>query len=184
MGTGRVAYPGVFPSRVSGAPRISSNIFNALSRTLLNEDFTDILAALLEESAQFLVVGAYALAVHGLPRATGDLDIWIRSDAENVECVWKALQRFGAPIETLEISKHDLATPGVVIQLGLPPRRIDLLNRLSGVEFESAWEARILRSIGSLEVPFIDRSTLLQNKRATGRLKDLADVETLENQDR
>jgi hypothetical protein len=127
-----------------------------------------------------MVVGAHALAVHGLPRATGDLDIWIRADPENAARVWQALLRFGAPIDALDITADDLAKPGMVVQLGLPPRRIDLLTRLSGLEFDDTFSRHVRQSVATLDVPFIGRDALLHNKKATGRLKDLADAETLE----
>jgi hypothetical protein len=146
----------------------------------LNDDFRDILAFLQTAGARFLVVGAYAMAVHGVPRATGDLDIWIDRNPENAERVWAALQRFGAPVAALGVSKGDLTRPGLVIQIGLPPRRIDLLTGVTGVEFERAWPPRVTHTVGDLRIPFIGRRELLQNKRATGRLRDLADVEALE----
>jgi hypothetical protein len=148
----------------------------------LNEDFLDLLGSLLESGARFLVVGAHALAVHGTPRATGDLDIWVLADPENVERVWQALQHFGAPVKALGIGCEDLETPGNVIQIGLPPRRIDLLTELSGVTFEEAWQSRVVHEVGALQVPFLGKETLIRNKRATGRLKDLADAESLERE--
>lgn len=149
-------------------------------RGRLNEDFLDFLEALLLERVRFMVVGAHALAVHGLPRATGDLDIWIRADPENAVRVCRALLRFGAPVDALDITADDLAKPGMVVQLGLPPRRIDLLTRLSGLEFDDALSRHVRRRVATLDVPFIGRDALLHNKKVTGRLKDLADAETLE----
>jgi hypothetical protein len=125
------------------------------------------------------VVGAHALAVHGVPRATGDLDVWVRPNAANASRVWRALERFGAPVGALGIEEADLALPDQVVQIGLPPRRIDLLTAISGVEFGAAWESRVERSVEGLAVPFLSRDLLIANKRATGRAKDLADVETL-----
>jgi hypothetical protein len=148
----------------------------------LNEDFLDLLRSLLDSGARFLVAGAHALAGHGTPRATGDLDVWILADPENVERVWQALQHFGAPVKALGISREDLETPGNVVQIGLPPRRIDLLTELSGVTFEEAWRSRVVQEVGALQVPFLGKETLIRNKRATGRLKDLADVESLEDE--
>lgn len=147
---------------------------------VLNEDFKDFLEALLREGARFLVVGAYALAVHGVPRATGDIDIWLESSEENAERVWRALQSFGAPTSALGLSQADLLKPGLVIQLGLPPRRIDLLTEISGVSFSAAWEGRVTHEVDNLSLPFLAREALLRNKRASGRAKDLLDVETLE----
>ena len=139
-----------------------------------------MLAALLWSVARFLVVGAHALAIHGVPRATADLDIWVLADPANAERVWTALGRFGAPVETLDATPGDLARPGLVLQIGVPPRRIDILTELTGIDFETAWRSRVVHRIGTLDVPFLDRETLIRNKRATGRLRDLADVERLE----
>jgi len=145
----------------------------------LNEDFKELLALLTASGARFLVVGAHALAVHGVPRATGDLDIWIDRDPANVEKVWGALQRFGAPMEALGFSRSDLTAPSTVVQIGLPPRRIDLLTDLTGVDFESAWRSRASFSVQNASVPFLSREDLLRNKRATGRARDMADLEAL-----
>jgi hypothetical protein len=148
----------------------------------LNEDFRDILAALLDVEARFLVVGAHAMAVHGVPRATGDIDIWIEISPENADRVWSALLVFGAPIEALGITREDLTTPGMVIQIGLPPRRIDILTKISGVGFKEAWQTRSMGQVGVLSIPFLGRERLIDNKRAAGRKKDLADLELLEKQ--
>ncbi len=148
----------------------------------MNQDFLDLLGALLRAGARFLVVGAHAMAVHGVPRATGDLDVWICPDTANAERAWRALLEFGAPVREMGVSRADLETPGMVVQMGLPPRRIDLLTQLSGVGFEEAWPNRTVVRVGSLEVPFLGRADLIRNKRATGRLRDLADVEALEGE--
>lgn len=145
----------------------------------MNEDFRDFLEALLAEGVRFLVVGAHALAVHGVPRATGDLDVWVDRGAANTERLWQALETFGAPVEVLELSRDDFLTPNRVVQLGLPPRRIDILTDLTGVDFETAWNDRRTVEIEGLGVPFIGRSTLVENKRATGRVRDRADLESL-----
>jgi glycine cleavage system aminomethyltransferase T len=118
--------------------------------------------------------------VHGVPRATGDLDIWIRPTPENAKKVWTALLDFGAPAEAMRLSLDDLTRPGTVFQMGLPPRRIDLLTEIDGVSFDQAWPSRILERVGDLEVPFLGREALLQNKKASARPKDLADVKLLE----
>jgi hypothetical protein len=145
----------------------------------VNEDFLDFLRALLAAEAQFLVVGAHALAVHGIPRATEDLDIWIRRDPANARRVWAALAEFGAPLDELHITMNDLQRSEAVIQIGLPPRRIDLLSDVSGLTFEEAWAERHVQSLGPIVVPFLGRAALIRNKRAAGRLKDLADLESL-----
>ncbi len=146
----------------------------------LNQDFRDLLQLFLEERAVFLIVGAHALAAHGVARSTGDIDLWIQPGRENTSRVWRALARFGAPLESLDLEEEDLNRGGNVIQLGLPPRRIDILTRISGVEFESAWKSRVIRMVGTQDLPFLSRDDLLRNKRASGRPKDLADIALLE----
>ena len=145
---------------------------------LLNPDFKDMLSALSAAEADYLVVGAYALAAHGFPRATGDIDLWIRPTRENAARVWEALTTFGAP--TSRIAVEDYSTPDVVYQIGVAPRRIDLLTSISGVEFDQAWNDRISVELDGVTVPVIGRKHLLANKRASGRPKDLVDAETLD----
>lgn len=144
-----------------------------------NSDFRDLLAALLAAEVRFLVVGAHALSAHGHPRATGDLDVWVEPTVENAARVWKALATFGAPAESLGIQADDFAMPEVVVQIGIPPRRIDLLTSLSGVSFAEAWPARVEFEVEGVRLPFLGRDELVRNKRATGRLQDLADLEAL-----
>lgn len=145
----------------------------------MNEDFRDLLAALLAAEARFLVVGAHALAVHGVPRATGDLDVWIATDPVNAERVWSALLSFGAPVAAMGVSREDLTRPDMVVQIGLPPRRIDILTAISGVAFDEAWSGHVTHETGGLPVPFLGRAELVRNKRASGRTKDQADLEAL-----
>lgn len=147
----------------------------------MNEDFRDVLAEFLSAQARFLVVGAHAVAVHGIPRATGDLDLWIDPDEENAARVWTALVRFGAPVEDLGITMRDLAAPGTIIQIGLPPRRIDVMTSATGLVFGDAWAGRVTHEADHLPIPFLGRAELLRNKRVTGRPKDLADVHALEH---
>jgi hypothetical protein len=148
---------------------------------LLNPDFRDMLSALSAAEADYLVVGAYALAAHGYPRATGDIDLWVRPTTENSARVWKALAAFGAP--TSRMTVEDFSAPDIVYQIGTAPRRIDILTSISGVEFEQAWEDRISVELDGLTVPVIGREHLLANKRASGRPRDLADAETLDQHD-
>lgn len=146
----------------------------------MTDDWIDLLAALLDADARFLVVGAHAMAVHGVPRGTQDLDVWIDPRPENAELVWGALATFGAPLAALGITHDDVQRPGNVIQLGLPPNRIDLLTSISGVpEFDAAWAARVEQVVRGRRVPFLGRAALVDNKRATGRYKDLGDLEAL-----
>lgn len=143
-------------------------------------DWFDVIVAMLEAEVRFLVVGAHALAVHGAPRGTQDLDIWIDPTADNAHRVWRALEDFGAPAEALGITMDDLVQADTVIQFGLPPNRIDLLTGLTGVaDFGEAWEDRVEHEVRARPVPFLGRATLVAKKRATGRTKDLADLEAL-----
>jgi hypothetical protein len=150
-----------------------------VSDAALNRDFLDLLAALLEAGAQFVVVGAHAMAVHGVPRSTGDLDVLVRPDPDNATRVLDALRAFGAPVEEHGLKEQDLCALGTVYQIGLPPRRIDVLTQISGVPFDEAWAGRLVVTVGGLDVPFLGRESLVRNKRAAGRDKDLVDVKTL-----
>lgn len=143
----------------------------------MHPDFLDMLSALHASGSEYLIVGAHALAAHGRPRATGDLDIWVRPTSGNASKVYQALEAFGAPLEAL--TRDDLATPDVVFQIGLPPVRIDIMTSISGVTFEDAWANRVTVSLDTLSVPVIGRSDLIRNKRTSGRPRDLADVEEL-----
>jgi hypothetical protein len=144
----------------------------------VNPDFSDILSAFSAEGVEFLVVGAYALAAHGLPRATRALDLWIGTAGENPERVRRALVRFGAPVE--ELSTEDLRRADLVFQIGVAPQRIDVLTSIDGVDFAVAWSARLDAELGGLRVPVLSREHLIRNKRATGRPQDLADLAWLE----
>lgn len=109
---------------------------------------------------RFLVAGAHALAVHGVPRATGGLDVWIDRDPANAERVWRAIVSFGAPVESLDMSAADLTRPDTLVQIGLPPRRLDLLTDLTDVTdvgFEHAWNDRVVHSVADVDVPFLGR---------------------------
>jgi hypothetical protein len=143
----------------------------------MNRDFVEMLSALSGAGAEYLIVGAHALAVHGLPRATGDLDIWVRPTPGNAVRVLTALRAFGAPL--FDLSEGDLISPGVVFQIGVPPLRIDILTSISGVTFEAAWAARVTHTVEGIALPFIGRAHLIANKRAAGRPRDLADLADL-----
>jgi len=147
---------------------------------LLNPDFHDMLSAFCDEQVDFMVVGAYALAFHGFPRATGDIDLWVRCSDENAERVWHALTRFGAPLSNL--TKADLKTPGMVFQIGIVPRRIDILTSIGGVEFDEAKTECKQVEIEGLQIPIIGRAHLLRSKKAAGRPKDQGDIAWLESE--
>ena len=127
-----------------------------------------------------LIVGAHALAAHGLPRATGDLDVWVRPSPENASRVLEALRRFGAPLEAHGVLRADFEVAERVYQIGLPPRRVDLLTSISGVSFEEAHASRMLIDLGGMTLPVLGRDALLKNKRAAGRPKDIVDADALE----
>jgi hypothetical protein len=148
----------------------------------VNEDYRDILTALVEQDARFMVVGAHALAVHGYPRATVDLDIWIQSTSDNARRVWRALAAFGAPLEDLDVTESDLTRSNVVAQFGLPPNRIDILTGISGLTFEAAWPNHVEGQLEGVSVPVLGLDDLLENKRASGRDKDRADVKGLQGE--
>ncbi len=152
-----------------------------LARVMLNPDFHDILSAFNAERVEYLLVGAYAVAAHGLPRATGDIDLWIRPSKSNANLVWRALESFGAALDGISI--RDLETPELVVQLGLPPRRIDLMTSIDGVDFDTAWGEKVMIRVDGIDVPTISRRTLMVNKRASGRPQDLADVSRLTEQE-
>jgi hypothetical protein len=145
---------------------------------LLNPDYRDILSIFNAQRVEYLLVGAYALAVHGLLRATGDIDLWVRRSEENSQRIMRSLADFGAPRS--ELSAEDLETPDLVFQIGLVPRRIDILTSITGVGFEEAWEEREEVEVEGMMIPVISRRHLIVNKRSVGRLKDLADANWLE----
>jgi hypothetical protein len=144
----------------------------------MNQDLVELLQAFVAADVRFLIVGAYALAIHGRPRATGDLDVWVDPTPENATRVVQALATFGAPLK--DISEADLSRPGVAYQLGVAPVRIDILTELTGLTFEEAWRERVRHAFGPIEVDFIGRAAFVRNKRATGRARDLGDLEGLE----
>jgi hypothetical protein len=143
----------------------------------MNPDFVDLLRAFIDADVRFLVVGAYALAHHGRPRATGDLDIWVEATPDNAARVFRGLAAFGAPLHDVSVS--DFSQPGVVFQIGVPPGRIDILTELTGLQFDEAWPAREPGMFGDVATDFIGREAFITNKRATGRTKDLGDIEGL-----
>jgi hypothetical protein len=145
----------------------------------VNEDFIDMLNALTGSHVDFIIVGAYALAAHGFPRATGDIDIFIAPTVENAQKVYRALLEFGAPLGAHGVTAKDFETQGTVYQVGLPPRRIDLLTSISGVNYDEAVAQAVSGHIGPCAVRFIGKAALIKNKSSTGRTKDLADVEHL-----
>lgn len=144
---------------------------------MLNQDFKEFAASCNANGVRYLVVGGYAVAFHGHPRYTKDLDLWIEATPDNAARLVAALEQFG--FGSLKLIPADFLVPDRVIQLGYPPNRIDLLTTLVGVDFDCCYAARIKVDLDGIALPVIDRENLKQNKRATGRLQDLADVEAL-----
>ena len=145
---------------------------------MLNDDYKDLLHALSEEKVKYLLVGAYALAAYGYPRATMDIDIWVKPDTDNAAAVLRALERFGAPLQ--DLSPQDLEKSDTVFQIGVAPRRIDIITGVSGLEFDSAFDNSIEVKIDEVALRIPSTADLIRNKRASGRTRDLADAEALE----
>mgnify|MGYP001186240005 FL=1 len=145
---------------------------------MLEPDFRDMLSAFNDARVEYLIVGAFAMAGHGLPRATGDLDFWVRSSPENADRIVRALAAFGAPSKLA--TAQDFLDPDTVVQIGVEPLRIDILASITGVEFDAAYAARLTAVVDGVSLPILGLEQLIQNKRAAGRKKDLLDVEWLE----
>lgn len=144
---------------------------------MFNNDYKEMLQLLKSNEVRFLVVGAYAMGVYGYPRATGDMDIWILASGENSQKVLNALKDFGAPLA--EIDETTFTGRNIVFQIGVAPRRIDIITSIDGVEFEQAWQRRVETDIDGLKVPFISKPDLIKNKESTGRDKDILDAKIL-----
>jgi Nucleotidyl transferase of unknown function (DUF2204) len=144
----------------------------------VSSDFKDLLQALNDANAKYLVVGGMALAFHSRPRFTRDLDIWVEASPTNAQKVYSALANFGAPLDNL--SQNELEHPDLVFQIGIEPVRVDILTSITGVNFDEAWKGREKGTYSTTPVFIIGRDQLIKNKRATGRLQDLADIEQLE----
>jgi len=143
----------------------------------LQSDLREFIVLLNSHDVEYLIVGGHAVAFHGHPRYTGDIDFLIRSNPANAQQVLSALRAFG--FGSMDIAERDLLQTGQIIQLGYPPNRIDILTSISGVNFDSAWESRVETVMDDLPVHLIGWDDLLRNKRASGRQKDLADIEKL-----
>lgn len=144
----------------------------------MNRDFAEMLSALSDAGAEFLVVGAHARAAYGEPRATKDLDIWVRPTQENAARVWAALISFGAP--TFDLTPDELARPGLIVQLGVAPYRIDIITELTALTFDDAWPNRTVADFGGAMYPVIGKREYVLNKRTVGRPQDLADADHVE----
>lgn len=144
---------------------------------MLNPDFKEMLSCLKEEKADFIIIGAYALAAHGFPRATGDIDIWVGNNPDNARKVLRSLIRFGAP--AAHLTEEDFAAPQMVVQIGVEPCRIDIITGIDGVEFREAWENKVCVTIDTMEVFILSKADLLKNKLAANRDKDQGDINWL-----
>ena len=144
---------------------------------MLNPDFKEFIQSLNDNNVRYLVIGGYAVALHGYPRYTKDIDIWLEMSPGNAENVVNALKQFG--FGTLNLQPDDFLAPDQVVQLGYPPNRIDLITTPDGVDFATCYDARVVITMDGLAINFIDLENLKRNKRASGRFQDLADLENL-----
>lgn len=144
---------------------------------VLHQDFRELLELLNANHVEYLVVGAFALGFYGAPRSTGDIDVWIRVGEENAKRIEKALHDFG--LSSLGYQTADFLDKNSVIQLGVPPVRIDIIMSISGVEFDEAYKRRVIVESSGTTINYISKEDFIKNKKASGRLKDLADIESL-----
>ena len=143
----------------------------------LQKDLREFIESLNSHRVEYLIVGAHALAFYGIPRYTGDIDILIHNSPENAARLQEVITAFS--FASLGLSAEDFLLPGRVIQLGVPPNRLDLLTSITGVEFEEAWAGRVDGTLQGIPVSFIGKDSFIRNKRATGRTRDKADLEAL-----
>jgi len=144
---------------------------------MLNEDYKEMLQILLKNEARFLIVGAYAMGAYGYPRATGDIDIWVEGSPENSEKIYKSLSEFGSPLS--ELSRDTFCEKGIIFQIGVVPRRIDIITCIDGVEFPQAYQNKQEVEIEGLKIPFLSKEDIMRNKEAAGRDKDKLDIKYL-----
>lgn len=145
---------------------------------MLNSDFKELLELLNANEVRYLVVDGFAVTVHGYPRYTKDIDIWVEMDPENIIRLLKSIEEFG--LGSLGLKPDDFSVEDQIVQLGYPPRRIDLFVSIPGVEFSECYKTRIYTEMNGISVAFINKANLIKNKRASGRHQDLADLENLE----
>jgi len=143
----------------------------------VQQDFKELLELFNAHNVQYMIVGGYALAFHGAPRYTGDIDLFVESNSKNAQQILNALDKFG--FGSAGIKQEDLEKPNNVVQLGYPPIRIDIITSISGLSWEEAYKKRIKGKYGNISVYYIGKEHYILNKRASGRKKDLADIEAL-----
>jgi hypothetical protein len=143
----------------------------------LPKDLREFVESLNSNGVEYVIVGAFALAFHGFPRYTGDIDILVRRSAENAERLVRTLAAFG--FSSARLSPDDFLEADRIIQLGVAPNRVDVLTSITGVEFEDVWRGRVPSELDGLAVSFIDKASFILNKKATGRTQDKADIEAL-----
>ena len=144
---------------------------------MLNKDYKEMLQILSNNKVRFLVVGAYAMGAYGYPRATGDFDIWVEASSENSEKIYQSLSEFGAPLS--ELTKTTFCKEGIVFQIGVAPRRIDIITKIDGVDFKKAYSNKQEIEIEDIKIPFLSKEDLIKNKESTGREKDKLDAKYL-----
>ena len=149
-----------------------------MNEHLLNSDYRDMIVCLLEAGVDFMLVGGYAVALHGWPRTTFDIDFWILANPENAKSVIRAIRAFGAPL--MNLTEKDFHKPGMVFQIGVAPQRIDIISAVSGLDYVDASRRAVKMNVDGLEVKVISLDDLIVNKRASGRPKDMADALALE----
>ena len=146
---------------------------------MLNKDYNEMLQLLKANEVRFLIVGAYALGAYGYPRATGDIDIWVLAERDNSKKLYQTLKDFGAPLT--QIDESTFTQQGIIFQIGVAPRRIDIITRIDGVDFSAAWQNRRMIDIDGTPTPFISKQDLIKNKLSTGREKDRLDALQLQS---
>lgn len=166
-----------------GLPGLRKSSRSVVSGPPLHEDFRDLLVALADAGADFLLIGGWAMALHGHGRGTDDLDVFIRPSPENAERVFRALCEFGAPVHAHKVTPTLFASEGYGYRMGIKPHLIEILTTIQGVSFDDAWAGHRVFVLEGRQIPYIGRAALLRNKRAAGRPKDLADVAWLEEHD-
>lgn len=170
--------PALLRWKKSGVNIMRGRIHTGRIPLMFNQDFKDFIELLNANQVRYLVVGGYAVALHGHPRYTKDLDVWVERSRENAQALLQALAEFG--MQSLGLTADDFLEPDQVVQLGYPPNRIDILVAVSGVEFADCYPQCVKIQLDGVEVNFIDLENLKKNKKASGRLQDLADLENLE----